>query len=156
MLRPLQKMVTMPRILQLNGLSMCDFADEKAALKAADDLVDMSAEEHGFQKSELDHPNPLLAKHWYVHSQGRKRVWSQTEEKSLEKTTDIKSAKTLVDSKLFMEGLESSSSNAVPLKHENPTFTSIQNSIDAFRYIWLDSIMFARANFLWPPFQEAG
>ena len=92
-----------PKILQLNGLCLGDFASHDEALKVADELIAASVQEFQHQYATISYGNPLTDKYFYVLGKGRTRTWYKDEGKGLEKTSDVKNKKMLTNTSLFGE-----------------------------------------------------
>ena len=95
-----------PKILDYNGLSMKDFENTEAALACADRLIVQNQAEYGHAGlSSIDPVMPLLSRFQYIKSDGKKRLWSQTEHQELEGRTQAKGPKQIQDLKLFMDAM---------------------------------------------------
>ena len=133
-----------PQILQLNGLSMGDFDDQKAALACADELIRENVKLHCHSGECYENKNmPMLNRYFYVHSQGVKRTWTQTQKKILDSSTDVKNKKQLVDSNAFIEGVgelsSGSAGKASTVKIEEVHITKLtyaKTSLQSFLYMW--------------------
>jgi hypothetical protein len=86
-------------------LSISDFADQKEALKTADEIIADNKAEYGHQEEPNIHTNPLISKHFYVKSDGKQRSWEQSEQKEFSGTADPKTKKNMADIGAFMEGM---------------------------------------------------
>ena len=91
--------------MQINGLSISDFADQKGALKPADEIIADNKAEYGHQEEPKIHKNPLISKYFYVKSDGKKRSWEQSEQKEFSGSADPKTKKNMQDIGAFMEGM---------------------------------------------------
>ena len=91
--------------MQINGLSIRDFADQKEALKTADESIADNKAEHGHQEEPKIHKNPLISKDFYVKSDGKKRSWEQAEHKDFSGSADPKTKHGMQDVGAFMEGV---------------------------------------------------
>ena len=76
--------------MQINGLSISDFADQKEALKTADEIIADNKAEYGHQEEPKIHKNPLSSKYFYVKSDGKQRSWEQAEQKDFSGSADPK------------------------------------------------------------------
>ena len=94
-----------PQILKLNGMSLCDFADTNAALTTADELIKRNLADFNHSGQVEEHPNPLLARYFYIENLGKKRTWSQSENKKLGGDAPLKNPKQAVTDNLMMEAL---------------------------------------------------
>ena len=77
-------------MLQMSGLCVSDFDSVDEAMKTADEFVEMSANEYGFTKETIDHPNPLCVKCYYVLGHGKTHTVSGTERKTICGAADLK------------------------------------------------------------------
>ena len=91
--------------MQINGLSISDFADQKEALKTADEIIADNKAEYGHQEETKIHKNPLISNYFYVKSDGKKRSWEQVEQKDFSGSTDTKTQNNMQDMGVFMEGM---------------------------------------------------
>lgn len=73
----------------MNGLNVRDFDGPELAMQTADQLIELSAQEFGFQKDELPHDNPLLTRHYYVISKGKSRTMTNIHSKEVGGNADL-------------------------------------------------------------------
>ena len=136
--------LTRPKILAINGMTLQDFDSKGEALKAADDLVKMNAEEFGHQEHSIPHENDLLVRFYYVEGQGKRRSLQQHDSRKLMKTTDGRAkGQALVDAVGSEDadglGLLTSSSSgpaeagASQVKVENPEEDTVKTQALALR-----------------------
>ena len=129
----------------LNGLSLGDFKTHTEALKCADELVVQNQQELGHQEPNVHHDNPLLVKVFYVHGEGKKRTWRQSETKELEGSLDVKAKRQLVDNKLFLEGLgemgDMSESSSSGVKIESMAWLHMAQAKDALKSMLQETSM---------------
>ena len=85
-----QAYLTMPQILQLEGLNYHSFTPEEAA-RITQRLIEDNQYDFGHQFPEKTHEIAVLTKYWYVQSQGTKKARKHSEQESVEKTSgDVK------------------------------------------------------------------
>lgn len=124
-----------PQILQCNGLSMSDFGDQEEALKVADEIIKVNAQEFEHEKDPIVHTSmPLLNRYWYVHSKGLKRTLENKEKKSVDLEADVKKLKDVQDAHIFLEGMGASgSAGSSSVKVENPAYVRVNSVKDALK-----------------------
>ena len=91
--------------MQINGLSISDFADQQEALKTADEIIADNKAEYGHQEEPRIHKNPLISKYFYMTSDGKKRSWEQAEQKDFSGSADPKTKQNMQDMGAFIEGM---------------------------------------------------
>ena len=127
--------------MQLNGLAVSDFTTTKEAVQVIEELVADNQKEYGHNEPKTEHAsNPLLNRYFYVHSDGRKRSWSQVTTKTMQMEGEVKNKKALCEAadkykELFgAEGAGGSSSDGlVPVKKENPQKDVLTVEVDVLR-----------------------
>jgi hypothetical protein len=121
-----------PKILQLNGMNLSDFATHKEALKTADDIIAENKSIFDHDVAPIAHDNPLLIKYWYVHSEGKRRSHAQIEAKTFSGGADVKNKKQMVGA--FIEGFGDSAAITNEVKAEFPLHNTMKKSIESVRF----------------------
>ena len=84
---------TRPSILALNGMSIKDFDTQREALEVADQIIAGNMadyeEAHKLNPPKESNVNPLLNKYFYVHDEGLKTNFTDSETKRLELSKEI-------------------------------------------------------------------
>ena len=121
---------TRASILTLNGMSIKDFGTQQEALEVADQIIAENMVEHEAQHNlnppKVSNVNPLLNKYFYVHDEGLKTSFTDSETKKLELQKEIsKKAEvaTICDS---MNEPAASSGGGVAAKEENASHKDLQ------------------------------
>ena len=127
-----------PKVLQMNGLSVSDFDSTEDALKTADELIELSAAEFGFNKETLEHENVLLSRHYYMVSKGKQRKITNGHLKEIGGEADLnkdgKAGSALValqdgDMTAFEK------TGAAGIKMEFPHLTAVQTEAEILRSV---------------------
>lgn len=118
-------------------MRLSDFKTHDQALKVADDIVAQNKKDIGHDEKDMPHENPLLVRVFYIHGQGKKRTWSQSEKKELQLESDLKNVKQLGDASMFIEGMGvtagSSSAGGENVKVEHVTHAKMTQQKDSLR-----------------------
>ena len=116
-----------PKILDMNGLRLSDFATHDEALKVADELIAASMSEHNHQYAMISYGNKLTDKYFYVLGKGRTRTWFKGEEQGLHKNSTVKNLKMLSNKALFGELVEGDD-NAIDDKTKSEVLKGLADS----------------------------
>lgn len=122
-----------PKILNMNGLNISDFASVEDALQTADEIISDNKKTFQHGGETVPHKNPLLAKFWYVMGTGKKRTISQSETKELAGSLDVKSRKVLHDANAFLDGLGPAVEHGGSAKIESVVFQDMCSQREKLR-----------------------
>ena len=123
----------------MNGLKLADFKNQEEALNVANVLIEENKKEFEHDGGCQEVPGyPLLNKYFFVQGLGKKRTWSQSENKELEGEADVKNRKLLHEAGAFTEALGDQSPQALcDVKEEVPGKERLVKSIEAVKTLLL-------------------